>query len=1232
MGLRLKPTRKLGEKIATLIAVFALVVQPMYGLVANHVANATEQPASIPDAEIHSVRFTAVNHGYKGISVDQRLRGYTDVSSYKATLHRADGSSVSRVGKQPVLDIINKGGNQALTVPFDFAGSPEGAYWSSLSADWTHSTKPTGLTIELQSTSLGPVKFSTPDSQSLVESNHTYLSLLAQRPVVNVADGTPIRLKSSQQIQILASDNQGLRRVVGNVRDSSWGLAKSTQSNANGAHTHTHNVSLSGLTDGEYTLVYNARDTDEILSETKNFRFTIDNTGPEIQQLTPENNAIVGGKLSMEFEVTDPSDIRQVNIHLFQGGVSKLVVPLADMGNDVWGVSDYDITELDNGSYTFISRAVDGLGNLRAGTGTTHGTIILDKSAPDVSIESLNINITPKVSKSGVLSATIKADDNLAIKQIDANIYNKQLNKIEQGIGNLAEYALPEKKRDATVEISNQHLSSLTDGEYVLKVAVHDYSGKVAYAYKTFTIDTTAPTVQVTKVTPIHSGNIVGSNVKVSFRIDDASEISLDRTYVMFADGPGTTKQHKESSKIYLKNLEQSADGVYVATFDTKKFVAENYTGRYNLQFTLVDIHGNNTSTKPIEYRNILIDNSGPGSALSTPASGSYVQGEKAELTFTLSDDTGVSSVRVRLTNTVTGFEKWYNVTDFSDTEGSLTFDTTELPEGEYTITIRPVDSFGQPRYGANKGTVIVDRTAPTITRWIVGGKNYASPYTLTDEQLFNSKNINVQFKDNSKLAKVVINDHEIVGKWSNQKSFDAQWYMNQYAKEGSNIIALYDEAGNEMTYAFVIDSTAPKVEKITISHINEFGTSSETFGGDVKVTLKLTDPAGINLGGTWVRLGVVNGPSTDNVKLTATENPDEYAAIIDTDTADFAKKSYLDKVHVYIRTIDTLGNKGGAYSYKMNIPDQDNFYINIDNIKPDLSASLSDDLELSIEANGTNSNISKVQYRILDADKNNIKSIGWVDVPVVGEGPFVIDIDTSMLADGTNYVVRVRAFDEAGNKGHASDIELAYNIATPPIDEGADEEAARRAEQDRLAREQQAERDRIAQEAAARAEQDRPARERAEERVLPITPLATAFGNTALLPGDTVIDDATVETEDTDDGEVAAATSDTREDGDVLAAEDSRESWSLINLILAIAVAGASLLSILGLSGLKKEDRNVGARLLTLIPVAGASAVLYFIEDFSGSMNWVNIWSLLMVALLVVQMILVANARTEKE
>ena len=40
MGLKIQPTRRIGSKITTLIAMFALVMQPMYGLVADFVAKA----------------------------------------------------------------------------------------------------------------------------------------------------------------------------------------------------------------------------------------------------------------------------------------------------------------------------------------------------------------------------------------------------------------------------------------------------------------------------------------------------------------------------------------------------------------------------------------------------------------------------------------------------------------------------------------------------------------------------------------------------------------------------------------------------------------------------------------------------------------------------------------------------------------------------------------------------------------------------------------------------------------------------------------------------------------------------------------------------------------------------------------------------------------------------------------------------------------------------------------
>lgn len=193
-----------------------------------------------------------------------------------------------------------------------------------------------------------------------------------------------------------------------------------------------------------------------------------------------------------------------------------------------------------------------------------------------------------------------------------------------------------------------------------------------------------------------------------------------------------------------------------------------------------------------------------------------------------------------------------------------------------------------------------------------------------------------------------------------------------------------------------------------------------------------------------------------------------------------------------------------------------------------------------------------------------------------------------------------------------------------------AAEEAAKQAEQDRIARERQAELDRIAREAAdarSRAEQEQ-ARERS---TLPITPLATAFGSPAFPAGDTVVDSATDEEATDEDGEVAAAVTDNDDNGEVKAAEDVKDSWSLINLLLTIAVAAACIFALIGLAG-KKEDRNIGARLLTVVPALGAGAVLLFAEDFSGQMSWVNIWTLLVGALLVVQMIILANTKSQAE
>ena len=140
--------------------------------------------------------------------------------------------------------------------------------------------------------------------------------------------------------------------------------------------------------------------------------------------------------------------------------------------------------------------------------------------------------------------------------------------------------------------------------------------------------------------------------------------------------------------------------------------------------------------------------------------------------------------------------------------------------------------------------------------------------------------------------------------------------------------------------------------------------------------------------------------------------------------------------------------------------------------------------------------------------------------------------------------------------------------------------------------------------------------------------------GSSAILANTTPTLQVTSPVADTTDetGDVAGAATvnkDSEDKGQVLATEDAKDSWSLINLLLTIAIGVASIISLLGLLGSSRKDRKLTSRLLTIVPAAGAVVALLLIEDFSGSMIWVNIWSLLIGALAVIQMIILGMSKT---
>jgi hypothetical protein len=158
---------------------------------------------------------------------------------------------------------------------------------------------------------------------------------------------------------------------------------------------------------------------------TRQHVFYVDNTAPEVvTQTVPVNNAyITNGKLNLRFTVSDSgSGVKQVNIHIFQNNTTMLIVPLQHMGGDTWGVDGYDISSLADGTYSFVSRAQDNVGNTRVGTGTNHGTIIVDTTAPiltNVSLDKIvnvaGTNYTSAKLNNGKLRVTFTSNEPLKL-------------------------------------------------------------------------------------------------------------------------------------------------------------------------------------------------------------------------------------------------------------------------------------------------------------------------------------------------------------------------------------------------------------------------------------------------------------------------------------------------------------------------------------------------------------------------------------------------------------------------------------------------------------------------------------------------------------------------------------------------------------------------------------------------------------------------------------------------
>ncbi len=660
--------------------------------------------------------------------------------------------------------------------------------------------------------------------------------------------------------------------------------------------------------------------------------FTIDRTAPTITvKPAPDSIGLIDEAIfsKVSFKLYDKYKIDYVELN----GVKK------DLTNNQWS----DLNDVRPGIYG----AVEGENELVlydvAGNKTSY-KFILDIKAPTVSVK-------PAPDSIGLIDEAI-------FSKVSFKLYDKyKIDYVE----------LNGVKKDLT----NNQWSDLNDVRPGIYGAVEGENELVLYdvagnktSYK-FILDIKAPTVSDITIDPYINNNTGGSKVTVYFKLTDSAGIDLSKTYVMFADGPNTDKAKKESGKL---NPILISDNNYKVEFNSREFVAANYVGNYNLQFTMVDNLGNRTSTKPAKFRPILVDNSGPEASLTSPISGTTVNGT-VRFNFEVTDHTDVASGYMKLRE----MDKTFNLTRGIDNNWYVDIDTKLLTGGMHTIDVRFVDVFGNPRASKNKGTFNVDNKGPVINHvyykndweekaWSTGTTNNKRTKTMTVRFMVtdnvevdyvrvfwtNEYNINQGF---TKLKNALLNNPELAGTELVTKAANGYYYSTAPAAiEGTykmGIVAV-DVNGNvtawpgyDMHFMIeeeVVDTNGPNISSVQYKNDWEEkawypGTSDSKRTNTMTVKFKVDDPSGVEFvkviwtnkynmtqGHTKLREAMRNNPNLEGLELIEKNADGRYHSTAPTGIKGVYKMGII--------AVDTLGNIRTWATPDMHFKDESSYRV----------------------------------------------------------------------------------------------------------------------------------------------------------------------------------------------------------------------------------------------------------------------------------------------------------------
>ena len=442
--------------------------------------------------------------------------------------------------------------------------------------------------------------------------------------------------------------------------------------------------------------------------------------------------------------------------------------------------------------------------------------------------------------------------------------------------------------------------------------------------------------------------------------------------------------------------------------------------------------------------------------SVSSPEAGDILSGTETVSGNVSGDKDDLQRVRIFFLDENNKAVNRINVSNLDRNTGdwSHDFDTTELKDGEYSIRARAVKFGGGQLDQIVTDSFYIDNTGPEVSYVELNG----APVDNKDIRTENCEDIRQTYAigEDFEFSAVIEDELSDVasayyrvfalgsngcsrsgdfasnranlqyddGRWQTTGAFD----IGQIEDDGKYTIVIVarDSAGNTSnSYVdLLVDNTSPRFRNIDISPVNNNFTS-----GDLTVNFEIHEANGVDWDANRTRVVLRDASGDQRVDVSLDESlcPEAsggvYACSVVIDTNDVEDGNY----RVTIQAQDIAGNFASTVQFRGNtlVVDNTNPRVRLANLSDGDFIRSDTDLTVTLDDRGGSPFIGELEIQVMTGVKSEAGSFStgstvYSDVksfdPSDAEYVFTLgDLDDF---DDELYRIRVRAYDEAGNRG----------------------------------------------------------------------------------------------------------------------------------------------------------------------------------------------------------------------